>query len=103
MGAMTIAMFWSGSAIDLTLERPDGSIIDSASAGSDPNISFFSGDTYLSYTIQAPHIGAWKLHVSGTLGQAYKATISAVDAMHLSAEIDKQEYFINDPIQFNLY
>ena len=100
MGSVTFSLLWSGSALDLTLERPDGILIDPSATGTDRNVSFVSGATYASYTIHAPQPGQWTIHISGAAGQAYEASVSTVDGMALSAGMDKKEYFAGEPIKF---
>jgi len=56
---------WQGSDLDLTLEDPDGILIDPAVAAINPDIDFFSGATFEFYRIQNPKPGVWSLFVFG--------------------------------------
>jgi len=60
---------WMGSDLDLTLKRPDGTIIDPPEAQTDPDIEYVESDTYEFYLIQDPMAGEWE------------AIIDAVDVM----------------------
>lgn len=103
MGSMTVSLLWPGSDLDLTLVQPDGSVIDPDVAGIDPHITFTSGSTYEFYKIQAPQPGAWTMRVFGketsSNEEEYTIITSTRDAMLLSVDGDKSEYFAGDPIK----
>lgn len=102
VGFVIFSVIKSGTsygAINLTLERPDGSLVDPSVAAADPNMSYDSDGTYVTYTVHAPQRGQWKMHISGMNGQAYDATISGIDGMDLSASFDKQEYAAGEPVR----
>ncbi len=104
IGSITFSLAWPGSDLDLTLVQPDGREINPTVANSDPNITFTSGSTYEFYKIFAPQPGAWTLRVFGksTSGaqEEYTVSASASDAMILSVDFDKTEYFSGDQIRF---
>ena len=103
MGSMTVSLLWPGSDLDLTLIQPDGSIITPDVAEIDPHITFTSGATYEFYKIQAPQPGAWTMRVFGkatsSTEEEYTIMTSTRDAMILSVDVDKSEYFAGDPIK----
>jgi len=103
VGSATFSLAWPGSDLDLIPVQPDGSVITPAVAETDPNIEFVSGATYEFYKIFAPQKGAWTLRVFGksTSGpvEDYSIVASAADAMILSADTDKKEYIVGNPIK----
>ncbi|KPJ49707.1 hypothetical protein AMJ40_04965, partial [candidate division TA06 bacterium DG_26] len=56
---------WEGSDLDLTLRRPDGSIIDPSVAASDPDIEYVSSSHYELYRVASPEEGDWTLITYG--------------------------------------
>lgn len=104
MGSMTVSLLWPGSDLDLTLVQPDGSIITPDVAEIDPHITFTSGSTYEFYKIQAPQPGAWTMRVFGKATSSneeeYTIMTSTRDAMILSVDADKAEYFAGNTIKF---
>jgi len=63
----TFSISWSdrNSTLDLTLRRPNGSIVDPSVAAPDPNIDFVSGSTYQYYRVKDPATGVWTMRVAG--------------------------------------
>lgn len=62
----TFVLHWSAGHdyFDLKLRKPDGSIIDSTVASSDPKIIYWEQPFYEYYRIKEPETGNWKLLVS---------------------------------------
>jgi CSLREA domain-containing protein len=99
MGTMTLSFVKSDSNLNLTLTQPDGSVIDPAMAGTNPNITYFSSPTYEGYTIRAPQSGTWKMSISSTTAGEYVISVSTWAAITLSVDADKEEYLPSDPIK----
>jgi CSLREA domain-containing protein len=99
IGEMIVSLLWSGSPLGFILEQPDGVLVDPAFAVTDPKMSFVSGSTYAFYTVHAPQTGQWKLHVTGTAGQTYTASVTSRDAMILSVDYAKKEYLPGEPVK----
>lgn len=102
---ITVATFlvgWSGSDLDLTLERPDGSLIDPNVAAADPNITFVSAATFESYTIHSLMPGSWKIIVKGvnvpSSGESFIATVSGTSNLTFDTFLDKDQYSTGQPI-----
>jgi len=93
---------WSGSDLDLTLVRPDGTVIDQAVATTDPSITFRSGTAFESYEITSPMPGEWKLRVKGVdvpqEGEDYTAMVMGIAGLTLEAYFDKDYYIPNESI-----
>lgn len=54
---------WEDGDLDLTLQGPDGSVVDPAAAQSNSNIEFIEGEDYEFYSIKNPMAGDWQLIV----------------------------------------
>jgi hypothetical protein len=59
----TFKLSWESGDIDLTLKRPDGSVVNPEAAQSDSNIVYVERETYEFYKIQEPMAGDWQLVV----------------------------------------
>jgi len=57
----TFFLEWEGSDLDLTLIRPNGTVINRETAQTDPNIKYVERDTYEFYCINEPMAGEWQL------------------------------------------
>ena len=98
MGTTTFAIAWEGSDLDLTLIRPDDTIVDHDT--NDPDIELVAGDTYESYKINAPMHGEWEMIIEaidvpeeeGDEGEDFIITVSGENAMIFEANLDKQKY-----------
>jgi len=55
----------AGAGLDLTLRTPGGASITPASAASDPDVSYLSGETYAYYLVNSPQVGVWTARVGG--------------------------------------
>jgi len=103
IGSMNFSINWPGSDLDLTLVRPDGSIVDPTVAENDPDIAFVSDLTYEFYTVYAPQPGIWTMRIFGkstdSSGEDFIASVSAMDSMIVSVDVDKTDYFAGDPIK----
>jgi hypothetical protein len=56
---------WEGSDLDLTLVKPDGSLVDSTVAASDPDIEYVTTSHYEFYRVASPDEGEWTLVTEG--------------------------------------
>jgi len=87
---------WEGSDLDLTLRKPDGSIVDPEVAGSDPNIEFVSTSNYEFYRVASPDTGVWELWIEGVevLGQTAFTTQVLTENRTISFNVttDKDQY-----------
>lgn len=95
---------WSGSDLDLTLERPDGSIIDPATAATDPTIDYITTPSYEFYTISSPMPGEWKLNILGkdvTGSESYVASAVGITTLTVDMYFDRGQYSIGEPIKIN--
>jgi len=90
------------SNIDTTLVAPDGTIINSQVAQTDPNITYIPGDTSESYIIEQPMPGEWEIRVEGDdieeEGEPLIVTVTADSNLTLSIDLDKDEYLPGAPI-----
>lgn len=57
---VTFMLEWKGSDLDLTLKRPDGTIVDPTVAQTDPDIEYVERDKYEFYRIKEPMAGEWQ-------------------------------------------
>ncbi|MGB2696560.1 MAG: PKD domain-containing protein, partial [Candidatus Zixiibacteriota bacterium] len=98
----TFSVRWSGSDLDLTLERPDSSVINPDSAQGNSNITYFSSPTFESYTIDSPMPGEWKLLIEGVEvppeGEEYLAQVVAETDLTMDIFLDKDQYLKGEPI-----
>ncbi|RKY40232.1 MAG: hypothetical protein DRP81_09640, partial [Candidatus Omnitrophota bacterium] len=99
---INVSAFIPGSDINVVLVRPDGTIIDSSVAATDPNIDFVPGDTHESYIINSPMPGEWEIRVLGVDieegGEPLIVTVTADSDLTLSIDSDKDEYLPGAPI-----
>jgi len=90
------------SNIDITLVAPDGTIINSQVAQTDPNITYIPGDVSESYIIEQPMPGEWEIRVLGVDieegGEPLIVTVTADSDLTLSIDSDKDEYLPGAPI-----
>jgi hypothetical protein len=65
----TFSISWSdsASAIDLTLEDPNGNVIGPTTSASNSDVDYVSGSTYAYYRIKSPTLitGVWKMMIAG--------------------------------------
>ncbi len=98
----TFSVGWGGSDLDLTLKRPDGSIIDPTVAATDPSITFSSGSTFESYNIDSPMPGNWTLMIEGVTIPAgtenYTANVMGTTDLTLDVFFNKDDYSTGQPI-----
>lgn len=93
---LTLGLTWPGSDLDLKLIAPDGSIIDHATAGSNPLVEFIEGPTSEFVKVDAPMLGAWKVRVVAV------DVAANGEAYNLFARVDSQlKGTLNAP-QFSL-
>lgn len=55
----------AGAGLDLTLQTPGGTAVTPASAASDLNVTYLSGETYAYYMVNSPQVGVWTAKVGG--------------------------------------
>lgn len=99
----TFSVRWSGSDLDLTLERPDSTVVNPDSAQSNSNITYFTSPTFESYTINAPMPGEWKLLIEGVdvppEGEEYLAQVVAETDLTMNMFLGKDQYLKGEPIK----
>lgn len=93
---------WEGSDLDLTLEKPDGSVVDPGVAETDPDIEYVSTSNYEFYRIASPDEGEWTLVADGVevSGQtAFTAQVLARNkTIFFAVAADEDQYEYPDPI-----
>jgi Mg-chelatase subunit ChlD len=98
----TFSLGWQNGHLALTLESPDGSVIDSILASSDPDIDFVQGPTYEYYTVRSPMYGTWSLDISDTdISPSpinYTASVSAVTDLTVDAHFYCERSEVGQPI-----
>ncbi|MGD9101139.1 MAG: VWA domain-containing protein, partial [Anaerolineae bacterium] len=117
----TFSISWSDctNSIDLTLEDPNGTVIDSTSAISNSDVIYVSGSTYAYYRIQTSTLitGVWKMMIDGgSIPMSHVPVMAPVNEEHytalvtgrstgagltLRAYFDKPSYAVNDPIKLS--
>jgi len=93
---ITFTLNWGGSDLDLTLRKPDGSIINPTVAAGDPNILFISEATYELYRVDNPESGIWTMiiegvSVSGT--ETYVARVTAVSDISFYSTMPEEIHY----------
>jgi Mg-chelatase subunit ChlD/PKD repeat protein len=87
---------WPGSNVDLILYKPDGSIVDSSVADSDPNIEYLTGSTYKIYKVTNPEPGEWTMELTATDmpagGEDVYVTVRAKSTLSMLLSTDKDQY-----------
>ncbi|MBI2864351.1 MAG: VWA domain-containing protein [Chloroflexi bacterium] len=105
----------SGSIIDLKLRKPDGSLIDSTNAVSDPNVEYVAGSTYRYYRVKTPTLasGTWRLLITGgsvsalqdkgtiapAAGEPYVARVTAQGGLTLRLILDRDSYVAREQVK----
>jgi len=101
----TFAVSWGGSDLDLTLVRPDGSLIDPAVASTDPHIEYIEEARYEMYRIRCPMMGMWTMVITGVSvppgGESFVAGCAAVAELKLQMCTDKDLYSYPQKVQIN--
>jgi Tol biopolymer transport system component len=93
------AMFflgWGGSDLDLTLVRPDGTVVDPEVAENDSNIRYVEEETYEFYEVKEPMVGDWQVIIDAidVSGEEYFSLQVMAQASGVSfyAYTDKESY-----------
>ena len=112
----TFSISWSDNAntLDLTLEDPQGNVIDPA----DPNVSFVSGPNYQYYQVTFPTLtpGTWLMKITnGAFVQAglaadaieaseepYVAQVRGQSDLEANVYIDETTFLPGDPIKISI-
>jgi len=101
----TYSISWGGSDLDLTLVRPDGSLIDPATASTDPRIEYIEEARYEMYRIRCPMMGTWTLVITGVSvppgGESFVAGCAVVADIKLQMCTDKDLYSYPQKVQIN--
>jgi pimeloyl-ACP methyl ester carboxylesterase len=100
------SLFWEGAsdAIQLALERPDGSLVDPADPGVtySPPAEMEAGLLVESYRISAPELGQWVLHVQAANvppeGQDYVVSGSLGSPVALAFAAQPTSISVGEPI-----
>ena len=89
----------------LTLETPSGATIDASGPGvvhSGPGNLDMAGMMVEIYTVDAPEVGTWQLHVEAidvpSEGAAYGVVVTVDDPVGVSAELDAGSYEVGEPM-----
>jgi len=102
----TFSVSWSGSDLNLELQKPDGSIIDPNVAAADPNIDYTSAQTYEFYTVNSPMPGQWKLRIYGASvpygGEPYTASVMGTTDLTMNLYFDRSQYSEGEPIKVSV-
>jgi len=112
-GSASFTVFWLNDGtqgnFDLTLQKPDATVIDPVFAETDPDITFV-GDALLGlfdlvteyYIVQSPDPGAWTMKITPvnvpSSGKQYFITVFLGSNVALDLSTDKYFYDLNDPI-----
>jgi len=96
------SVLWPGSDIDLTLENPNGQLIDPGVAASNPQITFSSGGTFETYTVNNPVPGTWTLKALGTDipegGEPYTLSATGNSDLEMDLSFDEPSYPLGELI-----
>jgi len=94
---------WTIGDLNLTLIRPDGSLIDPAVAEIDPDIRYVSAATYEIYDVKSPMPGTWTMVVTGvnvTLEEeSFIVQVTALTTVTLTLATDKDSYTYPEPVK----
>jgi parallel beta-helix repeat protein len=92
---------WTVGDLDLTLKRPDNSLIDPAVAEMDPTIRYAGAATYEIYNLKSPMPGTWTIIVTGMdvspEGESYNIQVTAQTTVTLTLATDKSSYIYPEP------
>jgi hypothetical protein len=94
---------WEDGDLDLTLQGPDGSIVDPAAAQSNSDIEYIEGEDYEFYSIKNPMAGDWQLivdavEVSGE--EAFTLDVSSEsEEVEFDVSTDKDSYTYPEEIK----
>jgi phosphatidylserine/phosphatidylglycerophosphate/cardiolipin synthase-like enzyme len=121
IGDATFSAYWlKDSNIKMTLVTPDGTIIDSISAASNPNVSYVAGDTRAFYRMKRPTLttGVWKVILSREETSARTKLVATDEdeipysievngridgvAVTMHSYLDKTNYITNTPIKVSI-
>ena len=101
----TFSVSWGGSDLDLTLIKPDGSLIDPVVASTDPHIEYIEEARYEMYRIECPMMGVWTMVITGVSvppgGESFVAGCAAVAELKLQMRTDKDLYSYPQKVQIN--
>jgi Mg-chelatase subunit ChlD len=99
----TFTLGWGGSDLDLTLVRPDGTLIDPGAAAADPDIEYIEEARYEIYRINNPLPGTWQMVIAtitvSPQGESYFAQVTAIASVTLDLVTDKDSYAYPEPIE----
>jgi PKD repeat protein len=98
ISAAEFSLSWSVGDLDLTLQSPDGRVIDPDSAEAYPNITYFSLPTFEMYSLDSLIPGEWELIINGPGGTEYLAQVIAETYLTINMFLDKESYLKGDSI-----
>lgn len=97
----TVTLIWDDLAanLDLSLEAPDGTVIDASNWDSISGVDRVEGPGIEYFTLSSPDVGDWKAFVTAVSGTAsYAVVLSGQSSIQMDAFFDKDEYAPNAPI-----
>lgn len=93
---------WTGSDLGLTLEKPDGTTVDSSIAATDPQITYKAGSTFKTYQVTAPMNGQWTMQIEGvdipSGGETFTASVLGTSTLSFNAYFDRDSYLAGQAI-----
>ena len=115
----TFSVSWanSSSSLDLTLTKPDGSVINSLNALLDSNIEYVAGPTYKYYRVHSPTLvsGVWTINVSGgtilapqkigitsATGEPYTTRVSGIGNLTMHSAMEQSDYRTFEPLKLSV-
>ena len=99
----TFLVTWPGVAdIDLTLVRPDSTVITPATANVDPNITFASGSNHELYTVLSPQVGQWTMQIQAVAVtgevEVTAQTLGVSPDISFTATANKESFVFPEPV-----
>ena len=96
-----VTLIWDdlNADLDLSLEKPDGTVIDRTNWESMSSVSRVEGPGIEYFTLNVPEPGEWKARIVATSGAAeYALVLSGLSDIQMEVFFDKNEYAPGAPI-----